>query len=641
MRREDRGIHWFKEDLKQQRLAHQLICNLHSKYGGDELLSLKRQSRAHYRKAISMSKLDATCRLIETSNNKPKAIWNVINTIRGTTAKPPPEIDCDELNHHFVQRPRQIVDALPDSPMSPLSLCNVSVGEDSAFSFSGVSEFEVRELLRGLKSSNTKDIFGVSSNFIKRNISVFVTPVTKLINCAFTTGEFPSLLKEAYVIPIHKGGASEDINNYRPISILPTFSKVFERAMHRQIAEYLESGEWFYKCQFGFRRGKSTTDAVLRFTETCLSTFERGEYCVTQFLDLSRAFDCVSHVILLQKLKHVYNFDSLSLQLIASYLGKRSQKVVVGDGMSESLIVDRGVPQGSILGPLLFLVFFNDFPSYVVVDDSVECIVYADDATIMVRGSNFDEVKAKSEEVLDRVRMWTIANQLSLNNDKTVEMIFSLRDIDCENPQGTKFLGVHLNPPLLKFQEHADAVGRRISRNIFVLRQLTSAVTPDVLRTAYFALIQSHVGYCILAWGGSSAGQYIFKMQRRAVRVLGGVGFRDDCKDLFIRFNILTMPCQYILSCILYANTHKHSFATNRDYHNYYTRGRDHIRPNFCRLTTTQRGFLHNSVALYNKLPPGSRNLTNPALKKQLKCLLLKKAYYSTEEFLNCDDVIV
>ena len=380
---------------------------------------------------------------------------------------------------------------------------------------------------------------------------------------------------------------------------------------------------------------------MLKFINTCLTTFESGEYCISQFLDLSRAFDCVSHVILLQKLKQVYKFDNLSIKLIASYLSNRCQRVVVGDRMSYGLPVGKGVPQGSILGPLLFLIFFNDFPNYVRVDETVECIVYADDATIMVRGNNFDEVEAKSEEVLERVRTWTIANQLSLNNDKTVKMTFSLRCFDFDNPPGTKFLGVCINPPLLKFNEHADAISARISRNIFVLRQLASAVTPDVLRSAYFALVHSHVAYCILAWGGSPAAQCIFKMQRRAVRVLGGVGFRDDCRDCFISFNILTVPCQYILSCVLYANTHQHSFTTNRDFHAYDTRSRNDIRPTFCRLTTTQRSFLRNSITFFNKLPPGSRNLTNAVLKNRLKSLLSKKAFYSTDDFLNCDDVML
>ena len=362
---------------------------------------------------------------------------------------------------------------------------------------------------------------------------------------------------------------------------------------------------------------------------------------MTQFLDLSRAFDCVSHEFLLQKLEHIYRFDKLSLKLTKSYLSERQQKVMVGDRMSGSKVIDRGVPQGSIMGPLLFLMFFNDFPNFVKIDKSVECIAYADDATIMVRGKNFEEVIMRSDEVLERVRVWAAANQLSLNENKTVRMAFSFRSIEFEQEENTRFLGICVNPPFLKFDDHANCVGSRISRSIFVLRQLATAVTPEILRSAYFALIHCHITYCILAWGNSPASEYIFKMQRRAVRVLGRIGFRDDCKHTFMDLQVLTLPCEYILACIMYANTQKHTLDTNSNYHDYETRGRHDIRPDFCRLTRTQRGFLQVSVTLFNKLPPDSRNLTNTALKSRLKRFLLAKAYYSIRDFLMCSDVIL
>ena len=331
--------------------------------------------------------------------------------------------------------------------MPPLSFCDPSIVSDEVFSFTNISEVETRDLLKCLKASNTRDVFGISTNFIKRNISLYACHLVKLINSSFKSGEFPDKLKEARVVPIHKGGDVDDINNYRPISILPAFSKVFERAIYNRIVGYVESVDCLFVNQFGFRRGRSTADAVNEFTRHCLSTFESGEYCVSLFLDLSRAFDCVSHEILLQKLENVYKFDKQSLKLVESYLKNRTQRVLVGDKQSAGLVVDRGVPQGSILGPLLFLLFFNDFPYFIERDSSVVCIAYADDATLMVRGKNLDEVVSRSDEVLERVRLWSVANQLSLNEGKTVRMAFSLREIDIENPESTRFLGVCVAAP--------------------------------------------------------------------------------------------------------------------------------------------------------------------------------------------------
>ena len=153
------GINWYNDGLRQQRLTYQLICELYDRYRSDNLLELRKQSRAHYRRSISSAKIGATSRFIQNSNNRPRAVWTVIKSIRGTAVRAPPSLDCDELNSHFVQLPGRIVAALPVSAESPLTICDLTVRDDVAFAFSGISEQEVRELLRGLKSSNTRDVF--------------------------------------------------------------------------------------------------------------------------------------------------------------------------------------------------------------------------------------------------------------------------------------------------------------------------------------------------------------------------------------------------------------------------------------------------------------------------------------------------
>ena len=359
-RRIDHGINWYNDKLKLERLHCQFVTDLYNRYRSDNLLQLKRQARSQYRKSISVAKIEATSKFIGDSNNKAKSMWSVINSKRGSSVKKAPPLDPDELNSYFVRISERIVSALPASATSPLSLC-VTFNTDAELYFTGVSEVEARDILKGLKASGTRDAFGVSTNFIKKHISLFVSPLVKLINSSFENGEFPDLLKEAYVVPIHKGGDADEISNYRPISILPAFSKVFERAIYNRIVRHVEGMNCLFANQFGFRRGRNTADAVNEFTNQCLSAFENGEYCVTIFLDLSRAFDCVSHLILLQKLQCVYNFKEQSLELIRSYLKSRTQRVVIGDGMSANLAINRGVPQGSILGPLLFLFFLMTF----------------------------------------------------------------------------------------------------------------------------------------------------------------------------------------------------------------------------------------------------------------------------------------
>ena len=289
----------------------------------------------------------------------------------------------------------------------------------------------------------------------------------------------------ACVIPIHKGGDLNSTANYRPISILPVFSKIYERAIYRQVNEHFESRNLFAPNQFGFRSGKKTEDVVVKFTNFCLTALDGGDFCSVLLLDLSRAFDCVSHDILLHKLKHIYNFDQMTLKLIKSYLHNRKQLVVNGRGRSAALNVGRGVAQGSIIGPLIFLIFFNDFYFFIKQCQGIECFLYADDASITIRASSLVDVETKSVEVLAAAKRWACANELSLNEDKTEKLLFGLRRFNFDNPTVVKLLGVYIAPPTLSFGEHARTIGSKVCRSIFALRRLATTVTKDVLKTAY------------------------------------------------------------------------------------------------------------------------------------------------------------
>ena len=470
VRKSDLGVRWFDNSLREERQRYQLVCDLYAQLKTDDLLALKRQSRAAYRQSLVTAKINASSKFIDCAANKTKAMWTVIRSCRGTDKQPSINLNPNILNAHFIQQPEIIVGALPVAAMLPLDLCDLSGDAAAGFSLSKISNIEVRDLITKLKSGGARDIYGINSKFVKRNISLFVPLLTKLINSTIETGEFPDHLKVAYVVPVHKGGDVNDVGNYRPISILPIVSKVYERAIYNQIVKHCELSNIFYNHQYGFRKLRSTGDAVLEFTNCCLEAFESGDYCLSIFLDLSRAFDCVSHKILLTKLSTLYGFNRETVTLLGSYLTERRQYVRGGPtGMSDSMTPSRGVPQGSILGPLMFILFFNDFPGYVKVADCVECILYADDSTIMVRGSNLNDIFMWSDRVMERVKNWTISNELSLNQNKTVDTLFGLRRLNFENPPSVKFLGVCIDPPLLKFDNHTDMMGSRVNRNIFFI----------------------------------------------------------------------------------------------------------------------------------------------------------------------------
>ena len=629
VRKRDNGLHWYNDSLRGMRDSYLLLRELHDRYGTAELLRLRNSERGRYRDAIDLAKRAATNKYIDSSGNKARAMWQLINGNKKLQTNIPDNVDVNAMNHYFVNVAEDTVAQLPHGTPATAYASLTS----SLFSFHLVSSSLIRSIVCSMKNSNTRDTFGLSTKFIKRNVSLFVEPLSKLVNLTLETSKFPDSLKIAKVLPIYKKGEINDYANYRPISILPSFSKIFERVIYDQIAIYLESNNALYLDQYGFRKGRNTSDAVVKFVNICTECYERGEYCVSFFIDLSRAFDCASHETLVKKLQLVFNFDHKSQVLISSYLSGRIQYVSCGRDTSSSLIIKRGVPQGSILGPLLFLMYFNDFPQ--CLEEGIKCLLYAHDATIMVSGTNYDEVQERCCTVMDNIRSWCIANELCLNEEKTVKMLFSLKRSNFQNPDPSRFLGVYMAAPFMKFDDHARHVGTMICRNMYLLRSLKSTMSQDIAKTAYHALIQSHINYSILAWGNTPASAYLFKLQRRAVRILGGLDYRDDCRHVFISLGILTLPSAYILQSIIYACSNRDNLRTGRDNHSYDTRNKNNIYPQYCRLTVTQRGPAHMSQVLYNKLPLCTRSLPLKKLKSILRLYLIERAFYSVNEFLD------
>ena len=463
-----------------------------------------------------------------------------------------------------------------------------------------------------------------------------ISPLTKLINSCIRSGRFPFCLKLAKITPLHKKGATDDPQNYRPISILPVFSKVVEKVLCSQLLHYFERNSLFSNNQFGFRRHKSTIDAILDFVGTTLQSFESGKHSLSLFLDLSRAFDCVSHPILLEKLA-MYGLDCPSVNLIKSYLNKRSQVVVVGGECSGELEVKTGVPQGSVLGPLLFLVFINDFPEYL---PFASIQLFADDNTVTVAHEDLSVLEAWGAEAESRAIEWFCSNFLALNENKTERILFSLKKtprID-RNAQ-VKSLGIVLDPTI-SWHKHIDFVAPKLSKNIFLLRYLSGFLSPNVLRTAYFALCESHMRYGIILWGNcGDALSRVFGLQRRAIRVLGSVRYRACCKAVFIREKILTFPSLFIHECLVHAHKLFNSESTTgQDIHSYNTRYKGDLRADRYRLSLSQNGPNHLSIIFFNKLPISIRCLSLKKFKVATKNLLLLHAFYTLDEFLYLKD---
>lgn len=401
-----------------------------------------------------------------------------------------------------------------------------------------------------------------------------------------------------------------------------------ETVIKNQLYEYFNSNNLFSDSQFGFISGKSTVKAVETLVNEVLLAFENRQLVCTTLVDLSKAFDSISHPIILEKLK-LYGVENTELNLLKSYLENRKQMVVVGNEKSKIKDVQLGVPQGSILGPLLFVIFINDLPSYMCGNT----ILYADDTTFYGIDSDHMTAHLKVQDMLKRSHSWFNANSLKVNEGKTENIIFNLKKTEIEK-KTIKLLGIFLDNKLNWEAQTANVV-TRLSRVLFLLRKLRSCVSRDVLITAYFAFFHPHLLYGIRLWGNSPGAKHVFVCQKKAIRILMGVKSQESCSNLFQQLRIMTVPSLYIYCNLLHVKENLGSFTQRLSIHEHSTRNHSKLDLPSFRLSKCTDSHLYLQYKLFNKLPISAIGLSIGKFKTILKHWLMSKAFYKIEDYLN------
>ena len=322
-----------------------------------------------------------------------------------------------------------------------------------------VSEAEVMSIRRSLKPKGTSGYDGISSNILKQCVHTVIKPLTYICNLSLTTGVFPERCKPAIIRPICKKGDHSEITNYRPISLLPTISKILEKVMFNRLSQHLDSNNLLTSSQFWFRKNVHINDAIFFLLDNIITPLDQRKCMGGIFCDLTKAFDCVSHDILLNKLQHC-GVRGVCLSWFQSYLANRKQKVCISANISkhetssswEEILSE--VPQGSILGPLLFIIYLNDLPYGPHQENKT--VIYADDVSVLLTASNEAELTTQISHMLDYLTEWFSVNGLILNTDKTNIMKFSPSNRQNNSFQfthhtkllvaanNTKFLGLNL-----------------------------------------------------------------------------------------------------------------------------------------------------------------------------------------------------
>ena len=274
---------------------------------------------------------------------------------------------------------------------------------------------EIESITASFKNKKSFSFDGISTNLIKASISEIAVPLSEVINLSLQTGIVPEKMKIAKIIPLYKSGDNQSYCNYRPISILPSLSKILEKTVYKRLTDYLNKYDILNTSQYGFRHGHSTSMALLDFVERIHEELDRKEYTIGVFLDLTKAFDTVNHNILLDKLEH-YGIRGTPLLWFKDYLTNRKQYVHFQGTNSDMFDITCGVPESTVLGPLLFLIYINDINA---ASCKLSFTLFADDTNIFNKNSNLQQLIRSTNEELSKLSLWFKANRLSLNITKT------------------------------------------------------------------------------------------------------------------------------------------------------------------------------------------------------------------------------
>jgi hypothetical protein len=527
----------------------------------------------YFRVLRGAKKLYFTSKLQENAKNSKKT-WETLNEILGKskqkeslskiTIDDVPESDplkiANHFNSFFTSIGKKISEDVQNVAMQPEDYINYDriIPE---LSLGNTTPEHILKIINKFKPKPSSDIHGVSTKMVKFIGTEIAKPLSYIFNLSLQTGVFPQMLKQCRVIPIYKAGNRLDVDNYRPISLLSSISKILEKIVSEKLIFHLTNNDLLYTHQYGFIPKRSAEQNLLQIINYVSAALNDGNFCVGVFLDLKKAFDVCSHTILLKKLRKM-GINGVTFKWFENYLEGRTQKVDINGNLSAEQNLDISVIQGSTLGPILFLCYINDFFSAT----TLFSVLFADDTTCLSQGKKLSDLLLYVANELQKIAVWFRANKMAVNTMKTKFIVFrtqgkKINPDECvlyfnnnepgqpvnpnliypidriynDGPEKSfKLLGV-LFDEYLSFDAHISHLCTKISKSLFCINRVKNFVDQNSLIKLYYAMVHSHLSYCINVYGCAYTTnlQRLRVKQKESIRIINSAGYRDHTQPLF------------------------------------------------------------------------------------------------------------